>query len=282
MNDPRLQKRTSAIPLALGVAIVIPLLTLSNLTTAAHGQLRPVSTMKSNQASKRGLGSASVLAGHVHVYNIFARDHYSDWNKEQKQEITDKLSQAYRFLSERCHRHGLDVRFTHDRSSEVLCSHRIPTDTFVDPRWTERVIQTASGKSGNQLVNWLRQETAADHVLICLHVNKAALSYNLAVYDRVSDHFSAERMVCFTTYPDNRPTAAATYAHEILHLFGAGDLYFPFDRDNQRKKRAADLFPHDVMYRVDYNLNRLNVGPFTAYRVGWTDRLDPSLRFFED
>jgi len=250
--------------------------------SSAQVQVRPVAAMKSNQASKRAVGSASILSGHVHVYNVFARDHDSDWSETEKQDVSEKLEQGYRFLTNHCRHYGLEVRFTDENSPEVLCSHRIPVDTFVDPRWTERVIETVANKSGNELVHQLRRKTGADHVVICLHVNKAALSYNLAVYNRVSEHFSAERMICFASYPDNRPTAAATYAHEILHLFGAGDLYFPFDTDQQRKSQAGELFPDDVMYRVDYNLNRLNVGPFTAYRVGWTDELATDHRFLED
>ena len=89
-------------------------------------------------------------------------------------------------------------------------------------------------------------------------------------------------MICFSRYPDGRLTAAATYAHEILHVFGAGDLYFPYDGDGKRKAEARRLFPNDVMFRVDYKLDRLNVGPFTAYRIGWTQSLDPKLRVFED
>ena len=117
---------------------------------------------------------------------------------------------------------------------------------------------------------------------MCFHVNKAALSYNLAHYDHVDDTYVAERMICFTHYPDGRPTAAATYAHEILHLFGAGDLYFPYDRDERRKELARRWFRDDVMLRVDYDMSRLTIGHFTAFRVGWLDKLKPEYEVFED
>ena len=88
-------------------------------------------------------------------------------------------------------------------------------------------------------------------------------------------------MVCFATYPDRRLTSAATYAHEILHLFGAGDLYFPYDDTLIRKDRAPRAFPNDVMYRVDYDLHQLDVGVFTAYRVGWRSILEPKFDSLE-
>jgi hypothetical protein len=148
--------------------------------------------------------------------------------------------------------------------------------------WTENVIRRSAGSSAVELVKRTKDQHETDNVIICLHVNKPALSYNLAYYDNVDRLYGAERMICFSSYPDGRQTAAATYAHEILHLFGAGDLYFPYDRDDARKDRAARLFPNDVMYRVDYDLNRLDVGAYTAFRVGWTNKLDPRYEVFDD
>ena len=115
-----------------------------------------------------------------------------------------------------------------------------------------------------------------------MHVDKAALSYNLAYYAHIAPEYAAERMICYSRYPDGRPTADATYAHEVLHLFGAGDLYFPYDTDSGRKREAQAQFPNDVMLRVDYDLKGLDIGEFTAYRIGWRDQLEGSLRHFED
>ena len=42
------------------------------------------------------------------------------------------------------------------------------------------------------------------------------------------------------------------------------------------------LFPNDVMYRVDYDISRLSVGAYTAFRVGWLDNLPEAYRSFED
>ena len=152
---------------------------------------------------------------------------------------------------------------------------------FADPVWTERLIQSTGAADGNGLVADLKRRHRADAVLLAIHVNKAAASYNLTFYDGVSPVYAAERIVCFSRYPDQTPICAASYAHEILHSFGAGELYFPFDRTDERAKRAKKRFPNDVMFRVDRNLAALDVGPFTAYRIGWLDHLDADLRGFE-
>jgi len=248
----------------------------------AEERLKPVSFRQSNQVSKRDTGSAKVLEGVVLVYSIFLFDDQSVWTESDKSEATDKLRRSFDFITLQSRKHGKDVTFVEDYSKDLRASFRIPTDAHVDPKWTEHAIVSATHECGEKLVHRLRSETKPDSVIICLHVNKPALSYNLAYYERVARRYSAERMVCFSHYPDGRKTSAATYAHEILHLFGAGDLYFPYDADSIRKERASRLFPNDVMYRVDYDLTQLDVGLFTAYRVGWIGRLDPTLESFQD
>ena len=238
--------------------------------------------MLSNQASKRDVGSARQFKGKVAIYHLFANDSQTSWSKDEKQEILSRLSQAYGFLNHQSELHGEKVNFIEQIGPTVKLKRRLPTGTFVDPSWTEHVIRKGSTVASEELVTRLKQTHKADSAIICIHINKPALSYNLAFYENVAEEFAAERMVCFSTYPDSRPTSAATYAHEILHLFGAGDLYFPYDKDDYRKQVAKRYFPNDVMFRVDYNLYRLNIGPFTAYRIGWRDEIDGAHKMFED
>lgn len=245
-------------------------------------EIRTVRFLQSNQASKRDIGSAGALRGRVHIYHIFASDRVSRWTDEDKQQVKDRLATAYEFIRRESARFGKRITFTDEYAQDVHYADVLPTDSLANPAWTENVITAASGEAGVALVARLKQQHRAEHVTICMHIRKPALSYNLAYYKNVSPGFAAERMICFSEYPDMRPTAAATYAHEILHLFGAGDLYFPYDRDGSRKDIAQRLFPNDIMYRVDYDISRLYVGPFTAYRVGWRDELDPDHRVFED
>ena len=255
---------------------------LVGLQSSPAQQTRQVSFRKSNQASKRDIGSAKILAGEVYIFHIFVSDPHSGWSDFERQSVRRKLAEAYDFITWQSRRHGKHINFIDDYSSEVLLKRRVPVDAHADPEWTEYTIKKATGNSSVQLVQKLRKQSKVENVVICLHVNKAALSYNLAFYKNVSQVYQAERMICFSSYPDGRETSSATYAHEVLHLFGAGDLYFPYDNNARRKSAAARLFPNDVMYRVDYNIRTLNVGPFTAYRIGWSDKLDPAFAGFED
>lgn len=81
----------------------------------------------------------------------------------------------------------------------------------------------------------------------------------------------------------------ATYAHEILHMFGAVDLYTRSKEDGVTKKiikYVENTYPRDIMYTV-YDENEESVyeyvpceiGPITAYFIGFTKDCDDLKRF---
>lgn len=263
-------------------SLLLAVIAFAFLNASVAAQSFSVGYRKSNQATKRSVGSAKHLEGVVHVYHSFLSDETSSWTDFERNRVRAKLREAYDFITLQSRLHDKQVTFVDEFGPNARLDIQIPRDAHADPKWTEYAILSSSNKTGNRLVEHIKGQSKPDSVIVCLHVHKPALSYNLAYYKPVSERYRAERMVCFTAYPDGRETSSATYAHEILHLFGAGDLYFPYDKDSRRKDHAQRLFPNDVMFRVDYDMTRLNVGPFTAYRIGWTNRLDPRYSSFED
>jgi hypothetical protein len=238
--------------------------------------------LKSNHASRRGRGSAAVLRGRVLLYHLWAEDDKAAWSDALRSDVRRRLRDAVGFLAGWAGRYEVDVAFADASAGRVRSPAPIPADAFAHPAWTERLVQAAGAENGNRLVARLKRDHRADAVVLVFHVNQACDSYNLTFYEGVGPAWAAERIVCFSRYADGRRTLAASYAHEILHAFGAGELYFPYDRADHRRRRAARLFPNDIMRRVDPDLGRLRIDAFTAYRIGWTDRLAPDLRAFED
>ena len=238
--------------------------------------------LKSNHASRRGRGSAAILRGRVLLYHLWAEDDEAAWPDALQADVQKRVRDAVGFLAHWAGRYEIPLTVTEASAGRVRSPVPIPTDSFAHPAWTERLVQATGAEDGNRLVADLKQKHQADAVVLVIHVNKACDSYNLTFYKGVGPEWAAERIVCFARYGDGRPTLAASYAHEILHAFGAGELYFPYDRTDERRQRAAHLFPNDIMRRVDPDLERLRIGAFTAYRVGWTEDLAPDLRSFED
>jgi hypothetical protein len=68
-----------------------------------------------------------------------------------------------------------------------------------------------------------------------------------------------------------------TLAHEMLHLFGGIDLYYPESRHPQAPTSNAQLaktvFPFTLMKDSFRALEHLHIEPFTAHLIGWQPTL---------
>ncbi len=65
-------------------------------------------------------------------------------------------------------------------------------------------------------------------------------------------------------------------AHNLLHLFGAADLYeTPFRRSKKKIEFAKEEFPSEIMHDpYGKSLDQLNISEFTKYLIGWNNNLE--------
>ena len=238
--------------------------------------------LKSNQSSKRNNGSATVLSGTICLIHLFLSDRTSSWSPQDKAIIRNRMAVALQFLRRQGKRYSAKFRFVEPTAKDVHLPTDIPIDMFDNHTWIETATRQAGYRGAVDMALRVKTAYKAKHSIILAHVNRKATSFNLTYYSGVHPSFFAERVVMYSRYPDGRPTCAASYAHEILHAFGAGELYFPFDEHPTRKQLARKYFPHDVMLRVDYDINKLRIGEYTAYRIGWLETLKQQHESFED
>lgn len=264
----------------LAVARVPAVWTLYLLAVSAPAA--QVLAPKTNQPSRMNIGSAKVLRGKIRLIPVFVSGDSSKWSDQSKRAVAKKARAATAFLTSQAAGYGVEISFDHGRPYAATVAGTVPTDMKTNPAWTERVIKSVFGKDGNAVIRNEKKRAAADHAFFFLYVNKSATSYTLGFYRRIHPYLTAERGIIYARYADGRPTATASYAHEILHLFGMGELYFPYDKDDRRKKIARRLFPDDIMRRIDYTIDRLTIGSYTAYRVGWVGTMKPEHAVFED
>jgi hypothetical protein len=124
-------------------------------------------------------------------------------------------------------------------------------------------------KTTERLIAHLRDEYNVESVALLFMVNNYYRSDISIALNTFSNDFVEYAIVSYK-YPSE-------IVHNILHLYGASDLYRTAFRKSQRKiKLAAEFFPNDIMQEpYAKNLNELEIGDFTRYLIGWTNDLDP-------
>lgn len=70
--------------------------------------------------------------------------------------------------------------------------------------------------------------------------------------------------------PHNSKLQAGVFVHEMLHLFGADDLYHPHQSE-ENVEFIKEHYPGEVMLSGHAPTESLALSPYTLWRMGWTD-----------
>ena len=128
-----------------------------------------------------------------------------------------------------------------------------------------------SPKNKERLVAFLRDENNVESVALFFFVNnyyRDDISIPVNIFDTEDVEFS------IVSYK-----YASEIAHNLLHLFGAADLYKTVYRHSERKIQTLNsLYPDDVM-QDPYGkpIRHLEIGEYTRYLIGWSGDHDISL-----
>lgn len=119
-----------------------------------------------------------------------------------------------------------------------------------------------------RLIAQLRDEYAVESVALMFFVNNYFRDdISIAINTRETE--DVEFAIVSYKYP-------AEITQYFMKLFGGVDLHKSYERKSNRKIRmAGEYFPNDIMQDVgSTNLDKLTIGSFTAYMIGWTDQLE--------
>ncbi len=223
-----------------------------------------------------GAGTCTFLRDKKIVALFFLDDDESKWSKRDIQSFTNNgVLPALDFLEKQAELLEVDLNFEVWRFSSSFSKNlNLKYNGTVDSNLSEKgvhtgdlLIQTAKilGYSNDMALRWALMEKSGGVEIIPVFVlNKKGRSYAKANYI-VSRTEYAENAVVFSG--DGAKTS--TVAHEILHLYGAEDLYTPEPRNGL----ALEIYPDDIMlHGGTRSIDEVKIDGFSAYALGWKRR----------
>jgi hypothetical protein len=119
-----------------------------------------------------------------------------------------------------------------------------------------------------RLIAFLRDEYQVESVAMMFMINNYFRS-DISLSMNTLNNDDVEFSVVSYKYPSE-------IAHSLLHLYGAADLAeSSFRRSPKKIRLAREAFPDDIMSDVyARSLNKLEIGDFSRYMIGWTEVLD--------
>jgi len=232
-------------------------------------------------------GSARFLQDNVVLVSIYLIDGSSGFSKEEIAYTREAVDMAASWMERKAEEHGVPLN--------VICNkqdltYRFTADGMLKESRKE-VSFTYTDTIGDYLyhfdLNALKEQYDTDSVgfLIFLPGEGTSFAYpytatGSARWDAVSYYEFANLYMYDESSPDEYENPA-TYAHEILHLFGACDLYEENETDNISQDLSdciADVYPDEIMYYTYEDDNTSNfeeitkdMSPVTLYFIGWGD-----------
>ncbi len=247
-----------------------------------------------NDTSERtiGVGSAKQLNGRVFVLSLFIGSSIP-WRKDEIHRLNDSVIEAEQWLMQQALRYGKNVQFhnySHGTDGNLFMSN-IPTSSSSSRArtyWNE-MLKRVGWKDGKEVMHWARQNAGCNQSMVLVFANTQGRSYacQAAASSNRRPTIDSLEACCLLRPAENTLATPATIAHEMLHLFGAWDLYkYYLDVDNNhddtnRAMRAEQMFPNSIMLRTNLPLSQLVIDEVNAWLVGLKEEGKDWYRWFE-
>lgn len=218
------------------------------------------------------------------IVSIFADDAETSWNADSEKDnemindTLDNLRISTAYLTEQAARYGSDAQFIWD--------WELYTDLIYNAGFEESLV-TEYGDMYYVQKDWiddnvdtqaLRNKYQADNMLYLFffntdyanQVNPWYLGYSC------SPDYYVEFCNIYIRFDDYYLTKPPTYAHEMMHCFGAHDLYYANEFiPQQYVDHLVKTYSNDIMFTV-YDSKEItnDFSDLDAYYVGLTDHCD--------
>lgn len=239
-----------------------------------------------NPRSSYGLGSAPFLEGDNILVSMFVTTPESSWSEEEKSEMLSKVGVAADYIEAQAKGYGAEVELYYDYTlypslyTEAVTDFCINEETDFLDRLDEEIALWFEEKIDYEM---LLDEFDALGIATMVFVNNPGISYAI-VYDGTDNVKESLVMFSGDYYNGGKSEKPVTYAHEILHLFGAHDLYEEAEFTAEVTTYIEEVYPKEIMLTVTGGRNTqtaisAELSPITAYHLGWIDEIEEVHKF---
>lgn len=204
----------------------------------------------------------------IYVHSIFVSE--GEFSNEEKESRMRLLEEAEEWIEKQAALYGKAIRFVNVTSGLEEDSINAPVPYDIDsPNYSSVEVNeylSAIDEDFNldKLIN-AGEEAGCGKVAVLIITDGKGRSF--ASRQNGESAFMGTAVIY---EPHNAELKAGVFAHEILHLFEADDLYQPYQPD-ENVEFMEEHYPQEVMLSGHASTDSLVISPYTAWRMGWTD-----------
>lgn len=202
-------------------------------------------------------GDCRTLTGNIAVAVVQISDDAGQWDETSTAELKEALAAETQDIIAEAASHSVEVSIEFHYYNATLTGDICKGD--LTHEWQTPALKQAGLPALRKVNRYLKKEYSADNALVAFALNKQGRS--------LATQGNHEYLVLFAQKD------SLSFQHELSHVFGAVDFYFP----EEVKTIAETHLAESVMNSGDI------VDPLTAYLIGWTDTVDDSAcRFLQE
>ncbi len=260
---------------------------------SSNGYDLPGNTDYSQYTFGGRLGSAKEIEGTTVVVSVFLNDKRTSWNFNSSADIQSRnnaltyMKIATDWITKQCARYGTSTTFIYNWNQypDLYFEGRVScdmTDEDSDDPYYDQMAWIDENVDSQSLMD----KYGADDIIYMLYINTPLSNECVsATYNYAEDDYYPYEVVSIYVHSDGEEEAPAAYAHEILHTYGAPDLYL-VDTDGQNYGISQEFVDqmertssNDIMYTTYdcytyepyYNYISNEFSDIDAYYVGLID-----------
>jgi hypothetical protein len=222
-------------------------------------------------------GSAKTMMGKTHIINCFVSAGRKTWKQSEKDETLRKeqagiywlKKQAAKWIEENLDFSVSNLGYERDITLEKIEKDREPKNLKV--KWVHLVLNTIGITDVYQYYDSVKNANNANNVVVLIFAKSVGRSYAQSAYSNYKNNdYFLEGAVIYSETFSGLEESPATIIHEMLHLFGARDIYISSTQNEEAVSKMNSVFPMSIMLDTHREIGPLIVEQFTAWCIGWS------------
>ena len=246
------QSTSSRTQAALHTVAPTPLITAAPARTP-NDWLTPGNPYEHYILNGRDCGMNGKMKGRINLICSFVNNSQSHWTDSAVNEMINGVWKDVAYLEQQASRYGVYLKF-------AVSSDRLTVPADQEYRWIDYLLETRYQNSAHNLGEvgaYFAKAGNYDQCSFLFYFNTPGRCVCYSAKRPYSAGVNEYAIFYPSTMDDERSAA-----HELYHLYGAVDYYFPATV----KKAGEKYFPKSSML-----IGRREMDELTAYLIGWTD-----------
>ena len=203
-------------------------------------------------------GPCQTLTGDVLVTVVFVTDPESTWSEQDIADVKTACENGSNNLMQAAQTYGSELNIRLNYANSTIDS-TLSRENLV----TDDVLKAANLPEAIIVTEYLENTYSVKEAPLIFVLNRMGRS---GAYNDNPPEF----VLWYLDSTGDLSQDTNTYQHELLHLFGAVDLYYP----ENITELASEYMPDSIMNGGE------TIDEFTAYLVGWTNEFTEAAHYF--